>query len=314
MATHGRGIIILDDVSVLRQVTQDVVKKDVHFFTTKSFPKFEESSFGGTASELEFVGPNPNRSAQIVYYLKKRNTFGKMEIEIQDANGKKVVKLPAANQKGINIVSWGFNEKGPKTAQGKTMDFSGFSTPMAPAGKYKAILTKGKETYTQEFEIINDPKSVITLASRDEQYKTVRLLFDKVQELAYMVYEIDEMIKVSDELAKKIPALKKANTKISSDLNALKNTMVITTGDNYVGTVEKQLREKLGAIYSSVAGQYDAPSPAQKANIDSVMDLFNKAKTKFENIKTTNFSKLNDAATKNGVAFKLKTFEEFLAD
>jgi hypothetical protein len=185
---------------------------------------------------------------------------------------------------------------------------------MAPAGKYKAILTKGKETYTQEFEIINDPKSVITLASRDEQYKTVRLLFDKVQELAYMVYEIDEMIKVSDELAKKIPALKKANTKISSDLNALKNTMVITTGDNYVGTVEKQLREKLGAIYSSVAGQYDAPSPAQKANIDSVMDLFNKAKTKFENIKTTNFSKLNDAATKNGVAFKLKTFEEFLAD
>ena len=38
----------------------------------------------------------------------------KMEMEIQDANGKKVVKIPAANQKGINIVTWGFAEKAPK--------------------------------------------------------------------------------------------------------------------------------------------------------------------------------------------------------
>jgi hypothetical protein len=274
----------------------------------------EESSFGGTASELEFVGENPNSDAQIVYYLKKRNTFGKMEMEIQDANGKKVVKLPASNQKGINIVTWGFNEKGPKGAQGKTIDFSGFTTPLAPAGKYKAVLTKGKETYTHEFEITNDPKSVITPAAREEQYKTAHMLFDKVQELAYMVYQVDEMLKVSDELSAKVPSLKKTNTKISSDLNALKNTMVVTTGDNYVGAAEKQLREKLGAIYSSVTRQYDAPSPSQKANIESVMELFNTAKNKFESLKASNYKKLTDAATKNGIPFKLKTMEEFLAE
>ncbi|WP_396210952.1 WD40/YVTN/BNR-like repeat-containing protein [Flavobacterium sp.] len=314
MATHGRGIIILDDISVLRQITQDVVKKDVHFFQTKVYPKLEESSFGGTASELEFVGENPNSDAQIVYYLKKRNTFGKMEMEIQDANGKKVVKLPASNQKGINIVTWGFNEKGPKGAQGKTIDFSGFTTPLAPAGKYKAVLTKGKETYTHEFEITNDPKSVITQAAREEQYKTAHMLFDKVQELAYMVYQVDEMIKVSDELSAKVPSMKKTNAKISSDLNVLKNTMVVTTGDNYVGAAEKQLREKLGVIYSSVTGQYDAPSPSQKANIESVMELFNTAKTKFESLKASNYKKLTDATNKNGIPFKLKTMEEFLAE
>ena len=29
-----------------------------------------------------------------------------MEMEIQDANGKKIVKLPVSNQKGINIVTF----------------------------------------------------------------------------------------------------------------------------------------------------------------------------------------------------------------
>ena len=140
------------------------------------------------------------------------------------------------------------------------------------------------------------------------------MLFDKVQELAYLVYQVDEMIKVSDELATKVPSLKKGNTKISSDLNALKNTMVVTTGDNYVASAEKQLREKLGAIYTSVASQYDAPSPSQKASIENIMDLFNTAKTKFESLKSSYLTKLTDAATKNGMAFKLKTMEEFLAE
>ena len=314
MATHGRGIIILDDISTLRQINSDVLKKDVHFFKTKSFPKYEESSFGGTASELEFVGPNPNTSAQIIYYLKKRNSFGKMEMEIQDANGKKIVKLPASNQKGINIVSWNFNEKGPKSAQGKTIDYSGFTTPTVPAGTYKAILTKGKETFVHEFEVVNDPKSAITNNSREEQYKTTRMLFDKVQELAYMVYEVDEILKTANELSTKIPETKKTNDKLISDFNSLKNTMVITTGDNYVGSAEKQLREKLGAIYASVASQYDAPSPSQKANIENVLELFNTAKNKLEKLKSKHVKKLKEVTQKNNISFEIKTMETFLAE
>jgi hypothetical protein len=51
----------------------------------------EQSSFGTTATELEFVGNNPSSSAQIIYYLKKRHTLGKMDLEIQDEKGNKLV-------------------------------------------------------------------------------------------------------------------------------------------------------------------------------------------------------------------------------
>ncbi len=313
MATHGRGVIILDDVSILRQVTNEIIASDVYFFKTKPFVKVENSSFGGTASELEFVGPNPSTSAQIVYYLKKRNTFGKIEMEIQDMNGNKIVNLPVSNQKGINIVSWDFNEKGPKVATGKTLDYSGFTTPLVPAGKYKAVLTKGKDKFTHEFEVLNDPKSPITAASRTEQRATTKMLFDKVQNLAYMVYEMDEMIKINGEIAAKDKSYTKTSDKINAELNKLKNSMVVTTGDNYVGAAEKQLREKLGAIYASVASQYDAPSPSQKANIESIMEIYNKAEVEFKRVEKTHFSKILEKAKKTNPDYKLKSFDEFIA-
>jgi photosystem II stability/assembly factor-like uncharacterized protein len=313
MATHGRGVIILDDVSILRQVTNEIIASDVYFFKTKPFVKVENSSFGGTASELEFVGPNPSTSAQIVYYLKKRNTFGKIEMEIQDMNGNKIVNLPVSNQKGINIVSWDFNEKGPKVATGKTLDYSGFTTPLVPAGKYKAVLTKGKDKFTHEFEVVNDPKSPITAASRTEQRASTKMLFDKVQSLAYMVYEIDEMIKLNGEIASKDKSYTKTSDKINAELNKLKNSLVVTTGDNYVGAAEKQLREKLGAIYASVASQYDAPSPSQKANIESIMEIYNKAEVEFKRLEKTHFSKILEKAKKTNPDYKLKTFDEFIA-
>lgn len=313
MATHGRGVIILDDVSILRQVTNEIIASDVYFFKTKPFTKVENSSFASTASELEFVGPNPSSSAQIVYYLKKRNTFGKIEMEIQDMSGNTIVNLPVSNQKGINIVSWDFNEKGPKVATGKTLDYSGFTTPLVPAGKYKAVLTKGKDKFTHEFEVVNDPKSPITAASRTEQRASTKMLFDKVQSLAYMVYEMDEMTKLNVEIATKDKSYSKTADKINAELNKLKSTMVVTTGDNYVGAAEKQLREKLGAIYASVTSQYDAPSPSQKTNIESVMETYNKAEEEFKRIEKTHFSKILEKAKKTNPEYKLKTFDEFIA-
>lgn len=314
MATHGRGIIIIDDISTLRQITPEILKKEVHFFDRKPFVIEEESSFGGTASELEFVGPNPNTSGQIIYYLKKRNTFGKMDLEIQDMNGNKIITLPAGNQKGINIVSWNYNTRNPKIATAKTLSFGGFTSPRVQEGTYKAVLTKGKEVYTHEFKVVNDPKSVITPNERKLQAEAAKMLFDKNEELAYFVYELDELIALNKKIIEKDPKTAKANNKIDAEFNALKNTMVVTTGDMYVGAAEPQLREKLSTIYASVAQQFDAPSPSQKDNIENVMDLYSKATTSLTTLKGKYKAKLIDQGAKLGIPLQLKSFDEFLKD
>ncbi len=295
MGTHGRGVIIIDDISPLREINQEILHKKVHFFKGKPTIINEESNFSGSfGSETQFVGPNPTSAAQIKYYLKKRHTFGKMTMEIQDMNGNTIKELGPGKAKGINIVKWNYRIKQPKVAKGKTFSFGGFTSPKVKAGKYKAVLKKGKDTYEHEFEIIYDPKSKLSATDRDFQHKTTMKMYDMTQELAYIVYELDAILEKATAMKSK---------KLISKLTTLKESLVITTGDNYVGSAEPQLREKMADLFSKIAGSYDKPSQTELDALSIVVDRFTKAKTEYTKIKKK-VKFLKD--------LKLKSFEEFV--
>ncbi|MBP7172936.1 MAG: hypothetical protein KBA33_02565 [Cloacibacterium sp.] len=312
MATHGRGVIILDDISVLRQIKPEILSKDLHFFETKPAIIEEKSSFGSTASELEFVGDNPSTSAQLVYYLKKRHSLGKMDLEIQDMNGKKITSLTPGKQKGINVVTWNFFTKPPKVATGKTFAFGGFTSPRVQEGTYKAVLTKGKDTYTQTFVVQNDPKSPITKAERQKQAETSKELFGLSEQLAYTVYEIDETTKVLDLLIEKDKSYAKEASKVKTAFQTLKEKLVITKGDNYVGSSEPQLREKLADLYSTIASSFNAPTNAQLENLEAIKSTFGESMKQFKELKTKYGAKISMKAKEQNIPFVLKTFEEYV--
>ena len=295
MGTHGRGVIIIDDISPLREINQEVLQKDVHFFDTKPTIIFEEGSFAGNfGTETQFRGANPNRAAQIKYYLKKRHTFGKMSMEIQDMNGKVISELGPGKAKGINIVNWNYRIKQPKVAKGKTFSYGGFTTPKVVAGTYKVVLTKGKDVYESTIEIINDPKSHLTAEQREFQHNTIMKMYDMTQELAYLVYELDAILEKAQSIK---------NKKLISSLTELKKSLVVTTGDNYVGSAEPQLREKMSDLFSKITGSYDIPSNSELENLSVIEERFTKAKTAYSKIKKK---------VKFIEELKLKTFEEFV--
>ncbi len=295
MGTHGRGVIIIDDISPLRAINDDVLGKTLHFFENKPTVIDEESNFSGNfGNETQFVGRSKTKNVQLKYYLKKRHTFGKMSLEIQDAEGNKIVELGPGKSKGINIVNWGYTRKQPKVAKGKTFSFGGFTSPQVPAGTYKAVIKKGKETYEHTFDLVYDEDSSLSPADRNLKNTTTMKLYDMTQELAYLVYELDEMIAKAEA---------DKNTKTVSKLNALKETLVITTGDNYVGSAEDQLREKMTNLFSKVANSYDKPSAAELENLQVISDRFNVAKTDFAKLKKK---------FKNIEELPLKSFGEFL--
>ena len=313
MGTHGRGIIILDDVSPLRKLTPEVLSKDLHFFKSDPYTMVEESGFGGGSSELQFVGPNRNRNARIIYYLKKRHIFGKMKMEIQDMDGNFVSELAPGKSKGINVVTWNYLTKTPKMAKGKTFTFGGFTSPRAQAGKYKVVLTKGKKTYETDLEIKYDENSVITIAERKKHQEVTRKLFDMSEDLAYQVYEMDEMIAVAEKTSKDNPSLKKMATNIITQVNDLKSRSVITTGDNYVGAAEPELREKLATLYAKVAGGFEPPSAAELENMVLLEGTFNEGVKTLDKIKSGPWSKLSKEMISSGAEVpKWNSKSEFL--
>ncbi|MBI3219380.1 MAG: hypothetical protein HYZ44_07700 [Bacteroidetes bacterium] len=313
VATHGRGIIILDDISPLRQLTEENMNKDLHFFTMKPTSISESNGFGGGSTETQFVGENPSRAAKIMYYLKKRHTLGKMSLEIQDANGNKITELGPGKSKGINVVEWNYNTKPPKMAAAKTFAFGGFTSPRVPAGTYKVIIQKGKETYTNDLVVQYDPKSEVSLADRKAQEEATKKLFNMAEELAYMVYTLDEYIKISEEVKVANAQGKKIAEPFIKDLNGLKEKLVVTKGDNYVGAAEPQLREKMAELYAKVADSYYKPNQAELSNLEAIESRFTESKAEFKKIKDKNLPKITGFKSKDGALqpLILKTFEEF---
>ncbi|APZ46310.1 hypothetical protein BW723_08365 [Polaribacter reichenbachii] len=295
MGTHGRGIIIIDDISPLREINDEVLKEKVHFFTSKPTVIFEEGSFAGSfGAETQFVGANPSRAAQIKYHLSRRHTFGKMTLEIQDDNGKVISKLGPGKSKGINIVNWNYRLKNPKVAKGKTFSFGGFTSPLVEAGTYNVVLKKGKDTFTKKIALIYDPKSNLSASDREMKHNTTMKMYNMTEELAYMVYELDAILEKAEVLKKK---------KIVEKLTGLKKTLVITTGDNYVGSAEPQLREKMSDLYSKIATSYDKPSNSELESLSIIEERFEAAKADYQKIKKK--VKFLDE-------LNLKSFEEFI--
>jgi hypothetical protein len=303
-------VIIIDDISILRQMTAENMDKELYFFKTKPAIIPENNGFGGASTETQFIGENPSQSAKIIYYLKKRHVLGKMTLEIQDASGNKVTEIGPGKSKGINVVNWNFTTKPPKVATGKTFTFGGFTTPRVPAGTYKVVIQKGKETYTQDLVVEYDPKSIISLADRKAQEAATKKMFDMTQELAYMVYTLDEYLKMAEQIKAKSP---KVADPMIAELNKLKETLVVTKGDNYVGAAEPQLREKMTDLYAKVAQSYYKPNQAELDNMEAIESRFSTAKTDYKKIKDKHLPKLNQAMGKDKLQpIVLKTYEEYL--
>jgi photosystem II stability/assembly factor-like uncharacterized protein len=294
LGTHGRGVVIIDDISPLREINADQLAEKLYFFEPKGLVMRDKSSgfpesFG---TETQFVGENPSRIAQFKYLLPKRHTFGKMSMEIQDLEGNKMATLNPKKSKGINIVSWNYTMRQPKVAKGKTLAFGGFTAPRVAAGSYKVVIKKGRDTFEKTFTLTNDPET-----STDPEYfktknKVTMQLYSMTQELAYMVYELDALLE------------KVKSKRIKAKLQELKESLVITTGDNYVGAAEPQLREKMADLFSKIANSYAKPSPNEMEFLAVIEARFNAAKTSFSKLKKRAKVSLDD----------LQSFETFISE
>ena len=274
MGTHGRGVIIIDDISPLREINEDNLSNKLYFFERD---QFEIQEFGGFSDsfgrETQFFGANPSLSCEIQYLLPKRHTFGKMTMEIQDMDGNKITTLNPGKSKGINTVNWSYNMRTPKIAKAKTLSFGGFTSPTVPAGDYKVVIKKGRDTFEKVINVAYKNNAGLSDDDRKFQFETVMKLFNMTEELAYMVFVIDELI--SNE---------NTDDQISSKLNELKKSLVITTGDNYVGAAKKQLREKMADLYSKVASSYDKPSANELDNLALIEEEMKSANKRYSKI------------------------------
>src|SRR6185503_15505433 len=144
IATHGRGIWIVDDISPLRALTPEVLAQEAAFVgigaAVQKLPSFDFSVQG----DAKFSGPGESDDAVITYYQRRRHVFGDLTIDVRDASGKVVARVPSSKRRGLNRVAWSIRMDPPKAPRAAT---SGVTTGVRLLpGSYTVTMTKDKNT------------------------------------------------------------------------------------------------------------------------------------------------------------------------
>ena len=114
VATHGRSVWIVDDISALQQMTPQVRDAAAHLFDVRPAVAWLNDRQKGqqVTGQRNFVGENPQRGAAIHYYLKSGG--GNVKLTISDFNGRQIRTLNATSKQGLNRVMWNLNPDPPQ--------------------------------------------------------------------------------------------------------------------------------------------------------------------------------------------------------
>jgi photosystem II stability/assembly factor-like uncharacterized protein len=317
MATHGRGILIIDDLKALRELTKEIQDKDFHVFETKPrIYKYRNGSSGYDGAG-NFYGENSPSELQIVYYQKKRHTFGDMKIEIYDPSGKLMKDIPAGKAAGINVVEMPTAYPPPKQAPTTNLEAMGRGgfPPVLPEGKYSFKIVKGKEVYPGSFDIKFPDNSPWPAADRKIQQQLALQVYDLVNKLGWQFYQMQGMQKQAQKLATEFDATDKKFAKqltdFGMDIEKYLATITTTDGDFYVASGE-HLREEMSRTYSAIVGYPGKPADTQIDRLKYFEGEVVKVQTKLDSY-IAQMTKLNETIAKAGkTAITIKTLKEYL--
>ncbi len=101
IATHGRGIWILDDITPLRHLNAAALDSDLVFVPSEPAVQRIPAFGGWVDGDAAFTGPNPSGQAVITYYQKRRHIFGDLRIEVLDGAGKLLGTVASSVRRGL---------------------------------------------------------------------------------------------------------------------------------------------------------------------------------------------------------------------
>ncbi|MGE5346572.1 MAG: WD40/YVTN/BNR-like repeat-containing protein [Acidithiobacillales bacterium] len=266
IATHGRGLYIVDDLTPLRNLTPEVLDSTVTLLPSRpavlTIPTGEQRFDG----DGDFEGHALPEAAMIAYYQKKRHIFGDLFLEVVGADGRKISTIPGNVRRGLTRVDWPMRLKPPKVPPATSLVEQpyAFVGPRLPEGTYTVKLTKGKTVVTGEVKLVGDPRSKHSAADRKLQQETALKLYGMLARLTFEVDRILDLQKQAATGASKLPAgsaARKRLERFGAGLETIRATLVATRPGQLTG--EEQIRERIGTLYGGVNGYEGRPTASQ---------------------------------------------------
>jgi len=304
LATHGRGIWIIDDITPLRALTPQLMVRDAALFQGPPSIQYFNSNGGWPEGDESFNEPSRSTDAFITYYQKSRHIFGDLKIEIFDQDGKFLDTVAGSKHRGLNRATWSMRIKAPIVPPAATALFSAATGPRVLPGTYTIKMTKGDQVYTTALKVVLDPRAQFSVEDRKVQFDLVMKVYKTIEHMSYGVSAIEGVRDAARTSATKMTdkdPLRARLQHLDEECDKLRSKIVATKEGGAI-TGEERIREHLGELYGAVNNYEGRPADYQVTRSDSLARELEDVITEFRKLTDTELPAINGALKKKKAA------------
>ncbi len=212
IATYGRGIYILDDVTPIREFTEAVQQADAQLFSLRPAYRFQDQDAIKSEGGLS-TGQNPPYGADINYYLKSKSADS-VQLIVVNQKGETVQTIKGRNRTGINRVYWNLRLQAfemprlrtkPRGKDWVPLDTAGtrdlfmpdldigpgLTPPMVPPGEYTIVLKAHGKEFKHTVQVLKDPNTKSTVADIQSQFDHGIVLYNSIKQTLKLIDEME---------------------------------------------------------------------------------------------------------------------------
>ncbi len=279
VATHGRGLYIIDNLDVLRSFDPKSQTEDLSIVP----PRPVQRTFGVGGSrwyggDADYVGEDKSLAPRVWYILKDKHMRGNFVLRLKDSAGKVLRTIPASTRKGLNVIDLPISRTAPISPRSKVGGaFGTLSGPILDEGTYTLEFDRGGQISSVPVTIVSDTTLGFSIEEMHQQKMLMRDLHAMYEDLAVTTYRVQSAI---DTLA----ARTSTDASVRDSLVALNATLVNTRPGMMGLTGEEQLREVISGLYGEVNGYLGRPGDTQLTLAAKLAERVKSAKQRGEQL------------------------------
>ena len=305
-ATQGRSFWIIDDLTVLHQLSPALEQRAFHLYKPMNAYRME----GGNGQTSKTAGTNHPGGVLIHYFVQDTAQSDTIRISFKEMNGDLIKTYSTHHDKeanesklnvkpGLNQFSWDMRYQGAKTFPGMILWSAATSGPKAIPGKYQVELKINNEVIQREFEIIADPRKSASQADLMAQFNFLIKVRDKLSAANQGIIDIRAIKPQINALSDKIEAqhedIEKLISKISTDLKRIEENLYQTQNESGQDPLNFPIRlnNKVGHLGSIMGIGDNKPTDQALKFYDEVGAEIDAELAQLEKIKTEDLDVLN---------------------
>ncbi|MBK6901887.1 MAG: glycosyl hydrolase [Saprospirales bacterium] len=304
-ATQGRSLWIIDDLTLLHQLSDRHKEKALALFK----PKDSYRMGGFQVKKPQGAGTNHAGGVMVHFYLPEWNEKDSLHLSFHEADGKLIRSYQTAPKekadkitvrKGANRFVWNLRYPDGKDFDGMIFWSGSLRGPRAIPGEYYVKMKTGTFLDSMRFRILADPRSPATPEDFRAQLDFTRGVLDKVSEAHEVILEIRDIKGQLGHYTGRLkgregvePLIKQAGL-IDSLLTKVEETLYQTKNQSGQDPLNFPIRltNKLAHLNSLTQGDYPPTQQALEVR-EELSRAIDEQLTLFRNIKENEIAAFN---------------------